>query len=276
MGRDSEFFVEQCNEDLDRFIADRQKEQRVLSDQAAAANAISSTLTAVGAQIVASIAVGNVAADVAKGAVGGAVARAASSFGKTANSLATITASNIALTSTVYSGTAVLLTLADAATAAKAFATAASAVRGITIASKIVVSAADVMGQAIVDVTLSDKKLFRQLMLSGDQEAKEYAIQQLSQNVIGEVSGVALGRAVKGLAKTEVGRVVNAKASTRIAALKASIGQTADNLKISWFHKGNEEWLLEKAKRLGDEAKKSEGQWYGIWASNRAARAERQ
>lgn len=281
---DTKSFVEQCNEDLDRFIADRQKEQRVLSNQAAAANAISSTLTAVGAQIVASIAVGNAAAEAAKGAVGGAVARAASGFGKTANSLATITASNIAsgvltaeeLTSTVYSGTAVLLTLADAATAAKAFATAASAVRGITIASKIVVGAADVMGQAIVDVTLSDKKLFRQLMLSGEQEAKEYALQQLSQNVIGEVSGVALGRAVKGLAKTEVGRVVNAKASTRIAALKASIGQTADNLKISWFHKGNEEWLLEKAQRLGEEAKKAEGQWYGNWASNRAARAERQ
>jgi hypothetical protein len=136
---------------------------------------------------------------------------------------------------------------------------------------------ADVMAQIITDVCLSDPKMFRQLMESGDDESRAYALNQVTQNVVGEVVGVELGKAIKHIGSSDFVKIANAEISPKIYNIESKIGQTVDNFK-TWLHGGDPEWLYKKAKSLGEAAdeavKAGSPKAQSLW--NKAGKAERQ
>lgn len=281
---DATFVRDYLAPELETWIGSRHQNTLKLNDAAAAGQTITNTLVPVAMQIATTVAAGNAAAQAASGVVGRVVSSIALKYGETAQSMGMLTAANIAsgaisaeqIAKGVYIGTEIMLKLSDATVAAQAAVNAISAVKAVTYAAASFAKIADIAAQAIVDITLSDPKLFRQLLETDDPEAKAYAMEQLAMNTVGEITGVMAGKAIKGFAKTDVGRVLNAKWGTRIAALKASIGQTADNIRINVFHGGNADWLVEKVAKRSADAESLSGTWLGRWANNRASKAERQ
>lgn len=255
-----------------------------LNDVAAGMYTLTDALTPIGMQIATTVAAGNAASAYAESIVGRAVTSIAAKYGTTASEMATLTASNIAsgaiaveeIANGLYVGTEIMLTLSDAATATATAIKAISAVRSASVVAGAITKMADIAAQVVVDVTISNPKLFRQLMESDDEEAKAYAMEQLVQNVSGELVGAAFAKGMTNFAKSDVGKVLNARYGTRLQGLKASIGQTVDNIKINLFHGGNEKWLVDKATKLSDQAKKYQGTWLERITSNRASKAERQ
>lgn len=255
-----------------------------LNETAAAGFTITNKLTPIGMQLAAVVAAGNAASAYAKTKIGQVVTSVAAKYGETASSMATLTVSNIAsgaisleeISKGLYAGTEIMLTLTDATTAAATAAKAISAIRSVSYAAGAIAKISDIAAQVVVDVTLTNPKLFRQLLETDDDEAKAYAMEQLAQNVVGEVGGIAIGKTIAGFSKTDLGRVINVKASGVINSLKAKVGETADRLKINIFHGGNENWLIDKRDKLAKIADKDAGTWLANISSNRASRAERQ
>lgn len=270
--------------ELESWTEQHHKDLMNLNEAASAAFTITDTLTPIGMQLATVVAAGNAAAAYAETTIGKVVTSIAAKYGETASSLATVTVSNIAsgavtfeeISKGLYAGTEIMLTLSDAATAAATAAKAIAAVRSVSYAAGAIAKMSDIAAQAVVDVTLTNPKLFRQLLETDDEEAKAYAMEQLAQNVAGELAGIAIGKAIVGFSKTDLGRVANVKASGAINSLKANIGETADKIKINMLHGGNENWLTEKVEKLSDVAKKNADTWLSRISSNRASQAERQ
>lgn len=268
---------------LEETISEHHNNISKLNDVAGGINTITNTLVPLGMQIAVAVAAGNSAAKMAETSVGRIITSAASETGVKISSVSNVLISNIAsgaisakdLVTNMYFGTDIMLKLATPQAAGAAVLNAIRAVTSASMAAGSVVKVADIAAQAIVDITLSDPKLFRQLMESDDNDAKAYAMEQLAQNVAGEVVGVGIGRAVKGFASTDVGSVLNAKLSTRVSGLKASIGEATDKMKIALLHGGDEDWLVKQAKILSDRADELSGTWLERIASNRASAAER-
>lgn len=280
---DQTFVRDYLAPELESWTEQRHKDLSNLNEAAAASFSITNTLTPIGMQLATVVAAGNAASAYAETAVGKVVTSIAAKYGETASSLATVTVSNIAngaisfeeISKGLYAGTEIMLTLADAATAASTAAKAISTVKSISYAAGAVAKISDIAAQAVVDVTLTDPKLFRQLLETDDEDAKAYAMEQLAQNVAGELGGIAVGKAITGFSKTDVGRILNVKASGVINSLKANVGEASDRLKIAIFHGGNENWLIDKKDKLAEAAKKNADTWMSAISSNRASRAER-
>lgn len=281
---DSSFLRDYLAPELEGWRKERHERLSKLNDVAAGTYTITDTLTPIAMHMATTSAAGKAASAYAESIIGRAVTSIAVKYGTTASEMAALTATNIAsgaitveeITKGLYVGTEIMLTLSDAATASAAALKAISAVRSVSIAAGAITKMADIAAQTVVDVTLSNPKLFRQLMESGDKEAKAYAMEQLVQNVAGELGGVAIARGVTNFSRSDVGQILNARYATRLNGLKASVGETVDNIKINLFHGGNKSWLVEKASKLSEEAKEAQGKWYDRILSNRASKAERQ
>ena len=269
--------------ELESWAEQHHKDLMNLNEAASAAFTKTDTLVPIGMQLATVVAAGNAAAAYAETTIGRVVTSIAAKYGETASSLATVTVSNIAsgavtfeeISKGLYAGTEIMLTLSDAATAAATAAKAIAAVRSVSYAAGAIAKMSDIAAQVVVDVTLTNPKLFRQLLETDDEKAKAYAMGQLAQNVAGELSGIAIGKAITGFSKTDIGRVMNVKFSGGINSLKANVGETADRFKIALFHGGNENWLIDKRDKLVEAAKKNADTWMSAISSNRASRAER-
>lgn len=132
-------------------------------------------------------------------------------------------------------------------------------------------TAADIAAQTVVDVTLSSPKLLRQFM-DGEvtDENKAYMMEQLAWNVGGWAGGAAAIKGIKGFAKSEVGRVLDAAISPKLGWLGARMGETADDLK-TLLHHGDSDWLAKKVEEAQAEAIEKGTDT----ASNKASRLER-
>lgn len=140
----------------------------------------------------------------------------------------------------------------------------------------IVATTADLAAQIVVDVTVQDSKLARQLIDGNvSNEVKEYVLEQIALDAGGWAVAVGSIKAVKGLGKTDVGKVVNAAAVPRINKWSAKIGEYTDNLKTA-FHKGDANWNKTRADRLRAEldAEMPEG-WKRTRKENKIGAAER-
>lgn len=283
-GNDITFVRDFLAPELETWANQHHENMMNLNEPAAAGFTITNKLTPIGMQLATVVAAGNAASAYAETTIGRVVTSIAAKYGETASSLATVTVSNIAsgavtfeeISKGLYAGTEIMLTLSDAATAAATAAKAIAAVRSVSYAAGAIAKMSDIAAQVVVDVTLTNPKLFRQLLETDDEDAKAYAMEQLSQNVVGEVGGIAIGKAIAGFSKTDLGRVVNVKASGAINSLKANVGEMADRLKINILHGGNENWLIDKRDKLAKIADKDAGTWLANISSNRASRAERQ
>ena len=281
---DQTFVRDYLAPELESWAEQHHENMMNLNETAAAGFTVTNKLTPIGMQLATVVAAGNAASAYAKTKIGQVITSVAAKYGETASSMATLTVSNIAsgaisleeISRGLYAGTEIMLTLTDATTAAATAAKAISAIKAISYAAGAVAKISDIAAQVVVDVTLTNPKLFRQLLETDDDEAKAYAMEQLAQNVVGEVGGIAAGKAIAGFSKTDLGRVVNVKASGAINSLKANVGETADRLKINIFHGGNENWLIDKRDKLAKIADKNAGTWLAGISSNRASRAERQ
>ena len=283
-GNDTTFVRDYVAPTLQDFISKHHEAVSRLNDVAAGVNIAANTLVPLGMQIAVSVAAGNAAADMMKTSVGRIITSSAEKVGADISSLSTTFMSNVAagtitakeIVTSLYFGTDIMLKLSTPQAAMAAVMNSINLLKAASIATSTVVKIADIAAQAVVDITLSDPKLFRQLMESPDNDAKAYALEQLTQNTIGEVVSVGAGRIIKNFASSDVGKVLNAKWGTRINGLRASMGEATDKLKIALFHGGNENWLVEKAARLSEEAKEASGTWLSRIANNRASKAERQ
>lgn len=283
---DQTFVRDYLAPELESWTEQRHKDLSNLNEAAAAGFSITNSLTPIGMQLAAVAAAGNAASEYAATQIGKVVTSILykyESAASTTSSMVSLTAANIAsgavtfeeISKGLYAGTEIMLTLADKATAAATAVKAISAAKAISYAAGAVAKMSDIAAQVVVDVTLTNPKLFRQLLETDDEDAKAYAMEQLSQNVVGELGGIAIGKAVAGFSKTDVGRVMNVKFSGGINSLKANVGETADRLKIAVFHGGNENWLIDRRDKLAEAAKKNADTWMSAISSNRASRAER-
>lgn len=281
---DQTFVRDYLAPELESWAEQHHENMMNLNEAAAAGFAITNKLTPIGMQLATVVAAGNAASAYAKTKIGQVITSVAAKYGETASSMATLTVSNIAsgaitaeeISKGLYAGTEIMLTLTDATTAAATAAKAISVIKATSYAAGAIAKISDIAAQVVVDVTLTNPKLFRQLLETDDDEAKAYAMEQLAQNVVGEVGGIAIGKAIAGFSKTDLGRVVNVKASGAINSLKANVGETADRIKINLLHGGNENWLIDKRDKLAKIADKNAGTWLANISSNRASRAERQ
>ena len=283
---DQTFVRDYLAPELESWTEQRHKDLSNLNEAAAAGFSITNSLIPIGMQLATVVAAGNAASEYAATQIGKVVTSILykyESAASTTSSMVSLTAANIAsgavtfeeISNGLYAGTEIMLTLADKATAAATAVKAISAAKAVSYAAGVVAKMSDIAAQVVVDVTLTNPKLFRQLLETDDEDAKAYAMEQLSQNVVGELGGIAIGKAVAGFSKTDVGRVMNVKLSGGINSLKANVGETADRLKIAIFHGGNENWLIDRRDKLAEAAKKSADTWMSAISSNRASRAER-
>ena len=115
----------------------------------------------------------------------------------------------------------------------------------------VVSTTADLAAQIIVDVTVQDSKLARQLVDGNvDNEVKEYVLEQVALDAGGWAVAAGSIKAVKGIGKTDVGRVVNAAIVPRVNKWASKIGEYTDAIKTNVFHSGDANWNKTRADRL--------------------------
>lgn len=257
-----------------------------LNDSASTMYSLTDALTPAAIELCVSVGLGNAAADFVKDASTTRMIKSMyKKYNTTAEELTKLTASNIAsgavsaeeLAKGIYVGTDVIMQLQSAENFAKI---ANAAIKSTAVIQKTIgftSKVADVLAQAVTDVVLSDPKMFRRLMETGDNESRAYAIEQLTQNVAGEIAGATLIKGVTSFGSTDTAKVLNARISPAIYDIKSRIGQASEDLKTAIFHHGNSDWLVEKTKKLSDaaEAAKGKGYFQEKFAWNRAARYER-
>lgn len=276
--------------ELTNWKNERAKKLKRLNDFAGGAYAIVDTLTPIGMELALSVAAGNYAAAAVKSGATNlasrAALRAASKYGTTVETMSTLTASGIAsgaiavedIAAGMYAGLDLSIHLM---TTAKFAEVANASIQSVIAASRVIggtAKVADVLAQAVVDITLSDSKMFRKLLESGDDTSKAYALQQVTMNAAGEIAGVGIAKGLKKAGDSEVVQVLNAKISPGLYDMKAKVGQAADNLKTA-IHHGDEDWLVNKVDALDRDAIKAANgtsDWAAKRAWNKAAKAERQ
>ena len=261
------------------------KNLRSLNDTAATFYTVTDALTPIAIELAASVGLGNAAADMAKTASSTRIASGIlKRYNTTADEVIKLTASNIAsgavtaeeVTKGMYAGVDIIMRLQSAGNFAKIANAAIQSTKAIQRTVGVTAKVADILAQAITDVVLGDPKMFRQLMETGDDESRAYALEQLTMNAVGEVAGVTAARGFKSFGSSEVGQVLTARVSPAVYDMESRMGQAVDNIKTAVLHHGDPDWLVEKAKKLSDEADEAAGQWYSRYAWNRAGRAERQ
>lgn len=177
----------------------------------------------------------------------------------------------------VVNGTNFLMRIMSANKANGIVASAVGVLKAAQTSTAIAASAADLAAQIVVDVTISDSKLMRQL-LDGDvsNDVKEYVLEQVALDAGGWAIAIGSIEAVKGVSKTDLAKVVNAAAVPRINKWASNLGEYTDTIKVNLLHGGDPNWNQTKADRLRADlqALQPEG-WKRNWLENRIGGAER-
>lgn len=188
---------------------------------------------------------------------------------------ATMTAEEVA--KSALNGTNFLMRIMSSNKANGLIASAVGTLKAAQTMSSIAMTTADLAAQIIVDVAVQDSKLTRQL-LDGNvsNEVKEYVLEQIALDAGGWAVATGAIKAVKGIGKTDFGRVVNAAVVPRINKWTSKIGEYTDTIKTNIFHRGDANWNKTKVDRLRSilEAESPEG-WRRNRLENRIGAAER-
>lgn len=215
----------------------------------------------VGIPIAAQIYLGAISGQLAGALVGNAVAGAtAASALEAASTVENVTTATM-LATDLYRGTEVMLSLQSAAqanatiagaitglmsSASAGVAGSVAGLKGLSAGAKAFITMSDLAANTVVDVVMTNPKLFQQFMSSdGDEDAKAYVMEQINQNIIfwGGISVV--GKAFKAAGKTKVGTIVNAATASKASYIKAKIGKASDAISTV-LHKGDKDWLEKK------------------------------
>lgn len=287
---DNKTFAKDNLEKFEKIIEERRSTTAKLSDVRAGWGAVANAITPIALELMASIYAGKWFSNYAAGKMTQIIDSSMRRFEATAKTLEN-TASLIGLTSETtniekaikganditkafYAGTDLMLKLMSTSqriqVITQAFKTSTAIAKTVGVISK----GADILAQAVVDITLVDSKLFREFMETDNDEAKAYALQQLTQNAAGEITGVVIGRGIIAFSRTPAGLVLQSKTAPRIAKWKAWWGQRVDDMK-TFLHRGNAQWLLDKTNKLRQESIDATGKWYSRLAYNRAGKYER-
>ena len=217
-----------------------------LNEAAGSVGAVMYEFTPLGMQLVLGNALGKAAAE-------GVVSAAAKMIAKTGEASALgaeigMTAEQVA--TSVVNGTNFLLRTMSSNKANAVISAAVGTLKAAQTYTAVVSSTADLAAQIIVDVAIQDSKLSRQLLDGNvDNETKEYVLEQIALDAGGWAIAAGSIKAIKGIGKTDVGRVMNAAAVPRINKWAAKVGEYTDNIKTI-LHKGDANWNKTKAERL--------------------------
>lgn len=255
-----------------------------LNDAAAATYTIVDTITPVAMQIAVGTALGKAAADGVVSVASNILSKSATvqeaaaqaSYGLSASQLGAAELAEVSagFAKSLYNGTSMILKMSDAATAVGLTSKAIKTLKAFEVSGRAIMTVADLGAQTIIDVTMTNPKLFRQFMEgNGTEEEKAYMMQQLTQNAVGWAAGLGIGRAITTFGKSDVGKVANAVVAPKVAWFKSRIGTAAEDFRVNIVHHGNAQYLKQRADRLGARAKaKPES----ITRANRAIKAENQ
>lgn len=255
-----------------------------LNDSAAAAYTVVDTITPVAMQVAVGSALGKAAADgvahiasqiISKTTTAQeAAARAAYGVSASQLSASEIAEASAGFAKSLFNGTNAILKLSNVETANGLISKSIGTLKMFERSGKAIMTVADLGAQTMVDVAVTNPKLFRQFM-SGDgtDEEKAYMMQQLTQNAVGWAAGLGLGKAIMAFGKSEVGRVANAAVAPKVSWIKSRVGDAAENFRVNIVHHGNTQYLQQRAERLeARAAAKPES----VARANRAIKAENQ
>ncbi len=273
-GTDGENFVrDYLQPELESWEKNFQTNSMRLNEAAGTAYAIVNGITPIAMQLVVGNALGRAAANGIKAAAAARIAKTGSAAalatekGMTAEQVATAT----------LNGTNFLMRTLSAEKANSVIASAVSSLKTLQSVSSTAATMADLGAQIIVDVTVTDSKLTRQL-LDGNvsDDVKQYVLEQVALDAGGWAVAVGSIKAVKGVGQTDIGKVVNAAVAPRINKVAAKIGDYTDTIKTNILHGGDANWNKTRADKIEAriEAIRPEG-WQRTWRENRMGAAQR-
>ena len=244
-----------------------------LNEAAGSVGAIAYTLTPLAMQFALGTALGRAAANGVKSAAAKMIAGTGeagligAAEGMTAEQVATA----------ALNGTNFLMRIMSANKANGLVAAAVGTLKAAQTYTAVVSTTADVAAQIIVDVTVQDSKLARQLIDGNvSNEVKEYVLEQIALDAGGWAVAAGAIKVIKGIGKTDVGRVANAAIVPRVNKWASKIGEYTDTIKTNVFHAGDANWNKTKADRLRNRlnAEIPEG-WKRTRLENKIGAAER-
>lgn len=249
-----DYLVPELEDQVGKF----QTNSMLLNEAAGSAGAIAYEMTPLLMQIAVGNALGKAANAGIKIAAGKMIAKAGAAtalggeIGMTAEQVAT----------SVVNGTNFLMRTLSANKANEIVVGAVGALKAAQSYTAVVSTMADLAAQVVVDVTVQDSKLSRQL-IEGDvsNDVKEYILEQIALDAGGWAVAAGSVKVIKGVANTDVGRVANAAIVPRINKWASKIGEYTDTIKTNALHSGDANWNKAKADRLRSrlEAEAPEG-----------------
>lgn len=271
------FVKDYLQPELESWVDNFQTNSMRLNEAAGTVGAILHEITPLAMQI----AIGNALGKAAAAGVGNAASKIIAGMdearfvGAAGVAGATMTAEEVA--KSALNGTNFLMRIMSSNKANGLIASAVGTLKAAQTMSSVAMTTADLAAQIVVDVAVQDSKLTRQL-LDGNvsNEVKEYVLEQVAMDAGGWAVATGAIKAVKGIGKTDFGRVVNAAVVPRINKWTSKIGEYTDTIKTNIFHRGDANWNKTKADRLRSilEAESPEG-WRRNRLENRIGAAER-
>lgn len=249
-----DYLMPELEDQVDKFQTNSMR----LNEAAGSFGAITYELTPLLMQIAVGNALGKAAANGINSAAAKMIAKTGEAGligvaeGMTAEQVATAT----------LNGTNFLMRVMSSSKANGLIAAAVSTLKAAQTYTAVVSTTVDLAAQIIVDVAVQDSKLARQLIDGDvDNETKEYVLEQIALDAGGWAVAAGSIKAIKGIGKTDVGRVLNAAVVPRVNKWAAKIGEYTDSLKTILLHSGDANWNQAKADRLRSllEAEMPEG-----------------
>lgn len=259
--------------ELESQVANFQSDSMKLNEAAGTVGAIVNGIT----PLLMQVAVGNALGRAAANGISAATSKLIAKTGEAGlvGAAEGMTAEQVAVSA--LNGTNFLMRVMSANKANGIVASAVKTLQSMQSTASVATTAVDLGAQIIVDVTVTDHKLTRQL-LDGNvsDEVKQYILQQIALDAGGWTLAVGGLKAAQAAGKTDVGRVVNAAFVPRISKWSAKIGDYTDTLKTNMLHGGDANWNKTKADKIAAriEAMRPEG-WQRIWRENRMGAAQR-
>lgn len=241
------FIKDYLHPELENWVKTFQTNSMRLNDAAGNTFAVANALTPIAMQA----AIGNALGKAAAAKVGDAATKLLAKTSGVASIAAETGMSVDDVAAAALNGTNFLMRISTAENANQMIVDAVRTIKTFQSTGNAVMNIADLGAQIIVDVAVTDSKLFRQF-LDGDSspETKQYILQQAAQNAVGWGIGLGAIKAVKGVASSDLGRVVNATLTPKISKWKAKIGGYVDTIKTNLLHGGDVDWNATEATRL--------------------------
>lgn len=264
-----DYLAPELEDQMDKFQTNSMR----LNEAAGSVGAITYEITPLAMQLALGNALGRAAAEGVTEAASAMIAKGTSAaalgseIGMTAEQVATAT----------LNGTNFLMRIMSANKANSVIAGAVKTLKAAQTATATVSTTADLAAQIIVDVAVQDSKLARQLVDGNvDNETKEYVLEQIALDAGGWAVAAGSIKAIKGIGKTDVGRVANAAIVPRANKWASKIGEYTDVIKTNVLHAGDVNWNKTKADRLRNRlnAEMPEG-WKRTRLENKIGAAER-